>query len=83
MKTSQRNTWKRALGLLLAAILCAPALTGCAAKGVAAYQRENLADPIMAFQTRAKRDARRVRALEAREGSTGGIGGEGGGCACK
>ncbi len=73
----------RAALLLLAAVLCAPALTGCAAKSVAAYQRENLADPIMAFQTRAKKDARRVRALEAREGSTGGIGGEGGGCACK
>jgi hypothetical protein len=78
----KRTYCKRALCLLLAAAVCAP-LTGCAVKGVAAYQRENLADPIMAFQTRAKRDARRVRALEAREGSTGGIGGEGGGCACK
>jgi hypothetical protein len=79
----KRTYGKRALCLLFAAALCAPSLTGCAAKSVAAYQRENLADPIMAFQTRAKRDARRVRALEAREGSTGGIGGEGGGCACK
>lgn len=79
----KRMTWKRGVLLLLAAALFAPALTGCAAKSVAAYQRENLADPIMAFQTRAKKDARRVRALEAREGSTGGIGGEGGGCACK
>ena len=78
----KKSFWKRAAGLLLAAALCAP-LTGCAVKGVSAYQRENLADPIMAFQTRAKRDARRIRALEAREGSTGGIGGEGGGCACK
>jgi len=77
------NSWKRVVLLLLAAAVCVPALTGCAAKSVAAYQRENLADPIMAFQTRAKKDARRVRALEAREGSTGGIGGEGGGCACK
>jgi hypothetical protein len=83
MKKSSKSSWKRAAWLLLAAALCAPTLTGCAAKSVAAYQRENLADPIMAFQTRARKDARRVRALEAREGSTGGIGGEGGGCACK
>lgn len=69
--------------LLLAALLAPPALTGCAVKSVPAYQREHLADPIMAFQARARKDARRVRALEAREGSTGGVGGEGGGCACK
>ena len=78
-----RSTVKRAILLLLAAAICAPLLTGCATTSVPAYQREHLADPIMAFQTRAKKDARRVRALEAREGSTGGIGGEGGGCACK
>ena len=52
-------------------------------RSVAVYQREHLADPIMAFQAQAKKDARRVKAFEAREGSTGGIGGEGGGCACK
>jgi hypothetical protein len=74
---------KRAIAMVLAAALAAPMLAGCAAKSVAAYQREHLADPIMAFQARAKKDARRVRAFEAREGSTGGIGGEGGGCACK
>jgi Domain of unknown function (DUF4266) len=79
----KHTSLKRAALLLLAAVLSAPALTGCAAKSVAAYQREHLADPIMTFQTRAKKDARRVRSFEAREGSTGGIGGEGGGCACK
>lgn len=73
----------RALLLLVALAVAAPALGGCAVRSVAAYQRENLADPIMAFQARAKKDARRVRAFEAREGSTGGVGGEGGGCACK
>jgi hypothetical protein len=73
----------RAGVLLLAAVLAAPALSGCAARSVAAYEREHLADPIRAFQARAKKDARRVRAFEAREGSTGGVGGEGGGCACK
>ena len=57
--------------------------SGCAAHSVQAYQRENLADPIMSFKQDAKREARRTKAFEAREGSTGGNGGEGGGCACK
>ncbi len=57
--------------------------SGCAAHSVQAYQRENLADPIMSFKQDAKRQARRTKAFEAREGSTGGNGGEGGGCACK
>jgi hypothetical protein len=57
--------------------------TGCAARSVQAYEREHLADPIMAFKSESKKDERRTRALEAREGSTGGNGGEGGGCACK
>lgn len=73
----------RACALVLAAACLAPLATGCAAKSVAVYRREHLTDPIMAFQARAKKDARRVRSFEAREGSTGGIGGEGGGCACK
>jgi len=79
----KRTIVKRAIAAALAAVLAAPLLAGCAAKSVAVYQREHLADPIMAFQARAKKDARRVRAFEAREGSTGGVGGEGGGCACK
>ncbi len=78
-----RKSPKHAAVLLLAALLATPLLAGCAARSVAAYERERLADPIMAFQARAKKDARRVRAFEAREGSTGGVGGEGGGCACK
>lgn len=75
----------------IAARLCAAAAlfallgstTGCAAHSVQAYQRERLADPIMAFQAEARKAERRTKALEAREGSTGGNGGEGGGCACK
>ena len=74
---------KRALALLLMLALAGQAISGCAARSVAVYEREHLAKPIMAFQARAKRDASRVRALEAREGSTGGANGEGGGCACK
>ena len=70
-----------AMGAALAVILAGGC--GCAAHSVQAYQRENLADPIMSFKQEAKREARRTKAFEAREGSTGGNGGEGGGCACK
>jgi hypothetical protein len=67
--------------VLVAAALTALALgAGCAS--VPAYQRERLADPIMSFETHARKDARMMKALEAREGSTGGTGGAGGGCAC-
>ena len=71
----------RRTAVLAAAVLTALALgAGCAS--VPAYQRERLADPIMSFETHAKKDARMMKALEAREGSTGGTGGAGGGCAC-
>ena len=70
-----------ACGIL--AVFVGGALAGCAAQSVQPYRREHLADPIMSFKARAKRDARRTKAFEAREGSTGGTGGEGGGCACK
>ena len=66
-----------ATALPLAALLLG---AGCAT--VPPYQRERLADPIMSFETQAKKDARMMKALEAREGSTGGTGGAGGGCAC-
>ena len=56
---------------------------GCATVPVKAWQRERLVDPIVAFRTEAREDARKMRTFEAREGSTGGIGGAGGGCACK
>jgi hypothetical protein len=62
------------------ALLLAFAIQGCAT--VRPYQREHLADKIMAFETDAKSAARRTKSLDAREGSTGGNGGAGGGCAC-
>ena len=70
-----------AFGGLVAAALALGALgAGCAT--VPQTQRERLVDPIMSFDTQAKKDARMMKALEAREGSTGGTGGAGGGCAC-
>jgi hypothetical protein len=64
-------------GFLLA---CCTGFSACAT--VKAYQMENLADPIMAFQAEAQEHARELHWIEAREGSTGGAGGAGGGCAC-
>jgi hypothetical protein len=58
------------------AVLC----SGCAT--VRAYERENLADPIMSFDVDSAEAARELHWIEAREGSTGGFGGAGGGCAC-
>ena len=63
--------------------LLALAATGCATVPVKPWQRERLVDPIVAFRTDAREDARKLKTFEAREGSTGGIGGAGGGCACK
>lgn len=68
-------------GLVWAALGALPiGASGCAS--VPAYEREHLVDPIMAYESQAKKDARLVKSLEAREGSTGGVGGAGGGCAC-
>ena len=66
--------------LVLAATLAALLAAGCAT--VKPFQREHLADPIMAFDRDARHDRRALHWIEAREGSTGGAGGAGGGCAC-
>lgn len=70
------------LATLLLAAFALASLGGCAAQSVRAYQREHLVDPIMSFESTAKKDARRTKSFDAREGSTGGNGGAGGGCAC-
>lgn len=72
------------LVLLLAfTAIVACSAAGCATVPVKAWQRERLVDPIVAFRSEAREDARKLKTFEAREGSTGGIGGAGGGCACK
>ena len=73
----------RASRLVFAFLLLGLTSAGCATVPVKAWQRERLVDPIVAFRTEAREDARKMRTFEAREGSTGGIGGAGGGCACK
>ena len=81
--TPRASALLRRLAMVAALAAMLAGGSGCAAHSVQAYQRENLADPIMSFKQEAKREARRTKAFEAREGSTGGNGGEGGGCACK
>lgn len=81
MSAPRRSVLSAGLTLMAMAATLAP-LAGCAAH-TAVYQREHLVDPIMAFQSQAKLDARKMKTFESREGSTGGIGGAGGGCACK
>lgn len=67
-----------ARALLVVVLAALPA--GCAS--VAPYEKEHLADPILALDAETGEEAREVKWLEAREGSTGGVGGAGGGCAC-
>lgn len=82
MTTPKPSTIRLRHVVTLLALAYAAALTGCAAQSVRAYQREHLVDPIMSFESTAKKDARRTKSFDAREGSTGGNGGAGGGCAC-
>ncbi len=76
----------RALGrllLVLAALVAAmPALTGCAARSVAAYEREHLADPIMSFTPNPVSNNYLDHVFESREGAKGATGSIGGGCGC-
>lgn len=75
------SAFRRAAAPLALALLLG-LLSGCAAQRVRPYQREHLADPIMSFESAARKEARRTKSFDAREGSTGGTGGAGGGCAC-
>jgi hypothetical protein len=66
-------------GTIVLAVTAAVA-SGCGS--VKAWQKEQLADPIMSFEDDAQEAARELHWIEAREGSTGGTGSAGGGCAC-
>ena len=74
------NNTTRALlaGLLLAS------LAGCATPTpwVKPYERDRLADPIMAWDRDAISSAYLDNIRESREGSRGATGGAGGGCGC-
>jgi hypothetical protein len=67
--------------LALAAVL---ALAGCAPiePWVKPYEREHLADPIMAFDRNPVSSSYLDHVYESREGARGAVGSAGGGCGC-
>lgn len=69
---------KRALGLALA--LGLGLFGGCAT--TRPWQREHLADRVMAPDGDGEREALRAHMLGTREGAVGGFGAGGGGCGC-
>lgn len=66
-----------ALALAAAAAACAPI-----EPWVKPYEREHLADPIMAFDRNPVSSAYLDHVYEAREGARGALGSSGGGCGC-
>jgi hypothetical protein len=69
--------------LLAAAILCV-AMSGCSSiePWVKPYERDKLADPIMALDSDPISTSYLQHVFEAREGARGGEGSAGGGCGC-
>jgi hypothetical protein len=69
---------------ILALLAVAAALGGCAPiePWVKPYERERLADPIMAFDRNPVSSAYIDHVFESREGARGASGGAGGGCGC-
>jgi hypothetical protein len=69
---------------ILAGTLLLAALAGCTAPKpwVKPYEREHLADPIMAFDRNPISSGYLTHVFETREGAHGGTGAVGGGCGC-
>jgi hypothetical protein len=69
---------------ILAIVLGAAFLGGCAnfEPWVKPYERERLADPIMAFERDPVSAAYLYHVYESREGARGALGSAGGGCGC-
>jgi hypothetical protein len=79
--------WARgriSLRLLAAWLMLLAALSGCASfePWVKPYEREHLADPIMALSRNSIAATYRDHMFETREGSHGATGAVGGGCGC-
>lgn len=79
-----RWRWLSAVRCPLFAVSAIFALSACAPiePWVMPYERENLADPIMAFDRHPVSSSYLDHVYEAREGARGGTGGAGGGCGC-
>ena len=82
-KSSIRTTAMRAAALLLAAALFS-LVSACAPTEpwVKPYEREHLADPIMALDRNPVSSVYLDHVFESREGARGATGGVGGGCGC-
>lgn len=74
----------RPIGRQLLALLVLAGLTGCGGiePWVKPYERDKLADPIMALDSDAVSTSYIQHVYEAREGARGGEGAAGGGCGC-
>ena len=69
--------------LLSLAVLASTLLGGCAIQPwVKPYERERLADPIMAFSRNTLAERHRDHVRDVREGARGATGVQGGGCGC-
>ncbi len=69
--------------LVAAALLASALLSGCAIQPwVKPYERERLADPIMAFSRDSLPERHRDHVRDVREGARGATGVQGGGCGC-
>jgi len=75
---------RRLVATGFAGLALSGALSACAPiePWVKPYERENLADPIMAFDRFAVSSAYLDHVFEAREGARGATGNAGGGCGC-
>lgn len=75
---------KRSTGRILLALLVLMGLSACGPiePWVKPYERDKLADPIMALEGDAVSISYMQHVYEAREGARGGEGAAGGGCGC-
>jgi hypothetical protein len=77
------NTTVAKTGRILLALLACYALSACSIEPwVKPYERDRLADPIMALDGDPVSTAYIQHVYEAREGARGGEGAAGGGCGC-
>ncbi|HSM31178.1 MAG TPA: DUF4266 domain-containing protein [Woeseiaceae bacterium] len=77
------NTTVARTGRILLALLACYALSACSIEPwVKPYERDRLADPIMALDGDPVSTAYIQHVYEAREGARGGEGAAGGGCGC-
>ena len=84
MMALPRSPARRLTGALAVGLALSVALSACAPiePWVKPYERENLADPVMAFDRYPVSSAHLDHVHDAREGARGATGNAGGGCGC-